>query len=113
MSLMAKYPSTTHQTIVAMFKRDVKSIKDLVMQNLRVNGLETPLLQKRLVDAWPEVAGETIARHTLNVFVENQTLVVRLSSAALRQELSMKRDYYVALLNHHVGAQVIYHVRFS
>ena len=64
MSLMAKYPSTTHQTIVAMFKRDVKSIKDLVMQNLRVNGLETPLLQKRVVDAWPEVAGETIARHT-------------------------------------------------
>ena len=34
-----------------MFRRDVKNIKDLVMQNLRENGLETPLLQKRLIDA--------------------------------------------------------------
>ena len=70
-----------------MFKREVKSIKELVMQNLRTNGLETPLMQKRIVDAWPEVAGDFIARYTLNVYIENQTLVVRLSSAALRQEL--------------------------
>ena len=34
-----------------MFRRDVKNIKDLVMQNLRENGRETPLLQKRLIDA--------------------------------------------------------------
>ena len=70
-----------------MFKREVKSIKELVMQNLRTNGLETPLMQKRIVDAWPEVTGDFIARYTLNVYIENQTLVVRLSSAALRQEL--------------------------
>ena len=37
-----------------MFKREVKSIKELVMQNLRTNGLETPLMQKRIVDAWPD-----------------------------------------------------------
>ena len=96
-----------------MFKREVKSIKELVMQNLRTNGLETPLMQKRIVDAWPEVAGDFIARYTLNVYIENQTLVVRLSSAALRQELYMQHDYYVARLNNHVGAQVIVRIRFA
>ncbi|MGN0282321.1 MAG: DUF721 domain-containing protein [Prevotella sp.] len=95
-----------------MFKRDVKSIRELVMQNLRVNGLEMPLLQKRVVEAWPEVAGELIARNTLNVYINNQTLIVRLSSPAIRQELSMRRDYYVELLNHVVGTQVIYNIRF-
>lgn len=95
-----------------MFKRDVKSIKDIVLQSLRVNGLETPLLQKRIVDSWQEVVGEMIARYTLNVYIENQTLVVRLSSPALRQELSMRRDYYVGLLNNRVGAKVIYNIRF-
>jgi len=49
-----------------MFKRDVLPISQLLMRNLRAQGLETPLLQKRLVDAWPEVAGEAIARYTLN-----------------------------------------------
>lgn len=83
------------------------------MQNLRVNGLEMPLQQKRLVEAWPELAGDVIARYTLNAYIVNQTLVVRLSSPALRQELNMRRDYYVALLNHHVGAQVITDIRFA
>ena len=95
-----------------MFKRDVKSIKDIVLQSLRVNGLETPLLQKRIVDSWQEVVGEMISRYTLNVYIENQTLVVRMSSPALRQELSMRRDYYVELLNNKVGAQVTYNIRF-
>lgn len=95
-----------------MFKRDVKSIKDIVLQSLRVNGLETPLLQKRIVDSWQEVVGEMISRYTLNVYIENQTLVVRMSSPALRQELSMRRDYYVELLNNNVGAKVIYNIRF-
>ena len=95
-----------------MFKRDVKSIKDIVWQSLRVNGLETPLLQKRIVDSWQEVVGEMISRYTLNVYIENQTLVVRMSSPALRQELSMRRDYYVELLNNKVGAKVIYNIRF-
>ena len=95
-----------------MFKRDVKSIKDIVLQSLRVNGLETPLLQKRIVDSWQEVVGEMISRYTLNVYIENQTVVVRMSSPALRQELSMRRDYYVELLNNKVGAKVIYNIRF-
>ena len=43
-----------------MFKRDVIQIKDLILRNLRAQGLETPLLQKRLMDAWPTVMGETI-----------------------------------------------------
>ena len=54
-----------------------------------------------------------MAGYTLNVYIENQTLVVRLSSAALRQELYMQRDYYVARLNNHVGAQVIVRIRFA
>lgn len=50
-----------------MFKRDVKTIREILLRNLRQQGLETPLLQKRLMDAWPDVAGEVIAGYTTNV----------------------------------------------
>ena len=40
-----------------MFKQEVMSISDLVNIYLRKEGLETPLLQKRLVDSWSIVAG--------------------------------------------------------
>ena len=96
-----------------MFRRDVKNIKDLVMQNLRENGLETPLLQKRLVDAWPEVAGPSVARFTREVSIYNQVLYVKFSSPVLRTELSMRRQTFIDKLNHIVGARIITDIRFN
>jgi len=95
-----------------MFKREVHPLGQLVMRNLRVQGLETPLLQKRLVESWPVVAGGAIARYTTEVFIRNQTLFVRLSVPALRADLSMRRQEFVRLLNDYVGAQVIADIRF-
>jgi predicted nucleic acid-binding Zn ribbon protein len=96
-----------------MFKRDVQQVKDLILQAMREQGLETPLNQKRLVDAWPEVAGPLIASYTLNTYIYNQTLYVRLSSPALRADLSMRRQELTARLNAVVGEQVITDVRFG
>ncbi|MBQ8657484.1 MAG: DUF721 domain-containing protein [Prevotella sp.] len=96
-----------------MFKRDVKQVSELILRTLRVQGLETPLLQKRLVDAWPVVAGPVIARYTADAVIRNQTLYVHLLSPALRTELSMRRQELVQQLNAYVGAQVIADVRFN
>ena len=74
-----------------VFRRDVQQVKNLILQVLREQGLETPLQQKRLVEAWPEVAGPVIAQYTLNTYIYNQTLYVRLSNPALRADLSMQQ----------------------
>lgn len=96
-----------------MFKRREQPIDSLVLRNLRALGLETPLLQKRLVEAWPEVAGEAIARYTDGVHIQNQTLWVHLTIPALRADLSMRRQEFVQRLNAHVGGQVISDIRFN
>ncbi len=95
-----------------MFKRDVQSIRDLVLRNLRQQGLETPLLQRRLVEAWPMVAGPAVARYTREACIRNQTLFVSLSSPALRADLSMRRADFVRRLNAAVGNRVIVDIRF-
>ena len=96
-----------------MFRKEVKGIKELILRNLRVQGLETPLLQKRLIEAWPVVAGEAISRYTGNVSIRNQTLYVHLTSPALRADLSMQRSEYAKRLNDYVGSQVITDIRFN
>lgn len=96
-----------------MFRKDVQNIKDLVLRNLRAQGLETPLLQKRLIDSWPEVAGEMVAGYTQNLYIRNQTLYVHLTSPALRADLSMMRGELVKKLNQRVGSQVIADIRFN
>ena len=96
-----------------MFKRREQAIHDLILRNLRSQGLETPLLQKRLIEAWPVVAGEAIGRYTGNVAIRNQTLYVHLTSPALRADLSMQRNEYVKRLNDYVGSQVITDIKFN
>lgn len=96
-----------------MFRKKVIPVKELILRNLRAQGLETPLLQKRLIDSWPIVAGEAIARYTTDLNIRNQTLFVRLSVPALRADLSMRRQEFVKLLNEYVGSQVIADIRFN
>lgn len=96
-----------------MFKREVKELHELVMRNLRAQGLEMPLMQKRLIEAWPVVAGPAIMRYTQETVIRNQTLYVRLSSPALRAELSMQRQELVRKLNDYVQCQVIADIRFN
>ena len=96
-----------------MFRRREQPIDQLVLRNLRALGIETPLLQKRLIDSWPTVAGQAIARYTTSLHIQNQTLFVRLSVPALRADLNMQRQDFVRRLNQHVGAQVIADIRFN
>ena len=96
-----------------MFKRNSVPIKEVLLKALRSQGLETPLLQKRLIDAWPEVMGEAIASYTASLNIRNQTLFVHLTNPALRMELSMQRQDIVRRLNEHVGNQVIADIRFN
>lgn len=74
---------------------------------LRQEGLETPLNEHRLVDAWPLVMGQGISRYTGDMFVKGGTLYVQILSPALRADLMMNRKALVSRLNDYVGAQVI------
>ena len=94
-----------------MFKRSVLPIDDLLKKFLREQGLETPLLQKRCIDAWETVAGKTVTRYTMEKFIRNQTLFVKITNPALRQDLSMMRSQLVKRLNAQVGSVVIMDVR--
>lgn len=95
-----------------MFKRDVKSLSDVLNMVLRKEGLEAPLLQKRLIDGWESVTGKTVARYTGEKFIRNQTLFVKISNPALRADLSMMKSQLVKRLNESVGTMLITDIRF-
>ena len=96
-----------------MIYTKVTSMRDVLLAFLRSEGLETPLLEYRITQAWPEVMGEAINAYTENLFIRNQTLFVHLTNPALRMELSMQRQDIVRRLNTHVGSQIIAEIRFN
>ena len=90
-----------------MFRREVKSVADVLQQLLREEGLETPLQQKRLIDSWETVTGRIVARYTTEKFIQNQTLYVKIVNPALRQDMAMMRQQLVKRLNEQVGSFII------
>lgn len=90
-----------------MKKTDTEPIGNVIYQFLRDAGLEMPLNEFRLVQAWNEVMGKTVSRYTTDLKIYNQVLYVTISSAPLRNEILMRRTALVQTLNDHVGAQVI------
>ncbi|MGN0069148.1 MAG: DUF721 domain-containing protein [Prevotella sp.] len=94
-----------------MFRKREQSIGNILNEYLRKEGLETPLRQKRLIDAWEKVVGHTVNDYTEDKFIKNQTLYVKITSPALRQDLSMMRKQLVKRLNEECGAMIITEVR--
>jgi predicted nucleic acid-binding Zn ribbon protein len=91
-----------------MKRRNTEQVTDVLYQYLRANGLEGPLNEYRLLQAWEEVMGDVVARYTTQKYLKNQTLYVHLSSAPLKSELMMRRSEIVKSLNDKVGSIVIY-----
>ena len=79
---------------------------------MRSQGLETPLLQRRVVELWDTVVGPAVVRYTGQKFISNQTLVVQVLNPALRADLSMMRQKLVKRLNDAVGSYVISDIKF-
>lgn len=95
-----------------MIHTNSQPVHDILLAWLRAQGLETPLLEYRIVQAWPEVMGEVISRYTRQVFVKDGKLQVQLTSPSLRQNLMMEHKRIAQKLNDHVGTYVISDVCF-
>ena len=67
------------------------------------NGLENVQIEK----AWQELMGKGVQNYTNSVKIHKGTLYVYLTSSVLRQELGYGKDKIIALINDHMGGEVI------
>ena len=61
----------------------------------------------RVLQAWDEVMGPSVARQTSRKKVENGVLVIQLDSSVVRKELLMVKAKIVVAINEHVGRSAI------
>lgn len=94
-----------------MFRREVQALSEVLNKTLRHNGMETPMLQTRLIGSWESVVGHNASRYTSEKFIRNQTLFVKITNPALRADLNMMRTQIVARLNQCVGTRLITDIR--
>ena len=95
-----------------MKRKNAELLRDVLLRFLHEEGLETPLNEHRAIAAWAEVAGPAITRLTGDVSIRNNTMYVKITRPALRQDLMMGRTQLTRKINAHVGAQVIQTIVF-
>lgn len=96
-----------------MERGKASSIGDILVQYLREEGLEKPLLERQVVARWSEIMGPTVAQMTRSVEMENGMLIVSLSNAALRAQLFECRRQLIRKINDAMQAEVVRDVRLK
>lgn len=96
-----------------MRKQNTELLGDVIRQVLHQQKLDKPLNEKRLIDAWPVVLGNSIMQYTRELSVRNRTLYVTMDSSVLRHDLFLSREKIVAALNKYVGAEVVSNIVFQ
>ena len=82
-------------------------IKNLIDIFLRENKLEKGLLNIELKKAWFELMDNGVANYTTDVNLRNKTLYIKLSSPALKEELSYGKEKLIKLINDKFNKTVI------
>lgn len=94
-----------------MTRKEPQSLDVILAQWIREYDLEKPLLEHRVVEQWEQILGKTIARYSRDIEVKDGMLRVRITNAALRQELFEQRFRLIKKLNDAVGGEAIKDIR--
>ena len=92
-------------------ENDTYLIKDLIPQMLQENKLQKGMDQLAVKDTWSSVMGNGVMSYTESVLLNKSTLVVKLSSSTLREELSYGKEKIIKMLNDSLDRELIKSIR--
>ena len=96
-----------------MKKQEAQSIGEIISQLLKDQNLDVKLNETKLIKSWNSLLGDSVARYTTKLYIHNRILYVQLSSAVLRNELSMCRNMLIQRLNKYISTEVITDIIFK
>ncbi len=95
-----------------MKRTNADTVGNIIKRYLEAEKLDTKMDELRAAELWAEVVGHGVNRYTVNRYVKDCCLYVRLSSATLRNELMLGRSILVKRINEAMGREVIKDIIF-
>ena len=86
---------------------DFLSLKDGLDQMLQENKLQKGIDQLTVKEAWNTVMGSGVTSYTDSVELKKNVLIIKLSSSALREELSYGQDKIIHMMNENLQKTII------
>jgi hypothetical protein len=92
-----------------MVKRqnEFQSIQDLMKDVIKENKLTKGMHQLSVKEAWAKLMGNGVVSYTEKVELQGKTLIVKLKSSVLREELSYGKEKILKMMNEELGEILI------
>ena len=88
-----------------------QSIGEVIKELLKNYDITSKFNEAHVITSWDKLMGPSVTKYTVKIEVEKRILFVKLSNAALKQELSYARQKIKKMLNDEVGEEVLLDVR--
>lgn len=85
----------------------LKSIGEVIQSFSKQKRYKKPIQEARVVNYWPELMGVTVNRYTEKIYVNYNTLFVKVGPDALRNELLYSTDTIIQKINEYIGEELI------
>jgi hypothetical protein len=90
-----------------MRKNNESTIKEAIDRLIEAYKLEGGLDEISIVEEWKKQMGPAISNRTEEIYMDGDTLHIKLNSSTLRQELSYGKERIMHMINQTLGRQVI------
>ena len=86
---------------------DVQPLGDLIKAFYERHKGPEYVDELKIINSWGKVVGPFIAKHTIDLYIRNKVLFVRVDSDSLRSELSYSKTLLLKNLNDLAGKDIL------
>ncbi|MCH7398501.1 DUF721 domain-containing protein [Belliella sp. R4-6] len=93
-------------------KKEVAPLQEAFDELLKAYRLKDKFDERLLVQSWPEMMGNTVASRTTSVYIKDKKLFVKVTSGAIKKEMSMNRTKVLEIVEQKFGKGIITEIVF-
>ncbi len=90
-----------------MAEKNEQNMKDAVEQFMHRYRLQSKVDETHLIQHWPEIVGEFVARYTDEIKVREDKIIVRVNSSVIKHQILMMQETIISNINQYMGYQYI------
>jgi hypothetical protein len=81
-----------------------RTLKDLISEMLKNSGMDRKFNELEVIQCYKKAVGDIISKKTKDVYLKDRTLVIKMDSGALKQEMFFEKKKILNLINDQLQA---------
>jgi predicted nucleic acid-binding Zn ribbon protein len=86
---------------------EIQPLGDIIRKFINNSGLRPKMQEAEIIAHWEEIVGKMIAKHTLDLSLQNKKLTLRFDNAALKNEMMYAKSKLMENINTRFDQKVV------